>query len=168
MKDAPGVWLLQRPSGESLASGGSVCGDKKLKWALPIPTRGFQSTVYVKQNKATPLIHSSGNNKALHRIHFSIYWHYAVEETIKKNEQVFSVQKFNAHTNWFKNPNVTMPLHLGGWVKTADYHPKFNIWTQQPQIWKPNATISLNPSLFSPACPLCHTARGTFCAAFSY
>ena len=53
--------------------------------------------------------------------------YYAVEETMKKNEQVFSVQKCNAHTNWFKNPNVTMPLNLGGGIKTADYHPKFNI-----------------------------------------
>lgn len=38
------------------------------------------------------------------------------------NEQMLSIQKLNAHTNWFKNQNVPISLYLGGGgVHTEDY-----------------------------------------------
>lgn len=55
--------------------------EQKLKWAPPPPTRGFQSVVCGKQNRAAQIINS--NNKALEVIQFNIYWRYVMKETKK-------------------------------------------------------------------------------------
>lgn len=47
---------------------------------------GVQSTVYMKQNRATWTINSN-NNKALKAIQCNMYQHYAMEETMEKKSR---------------------------------------------------------------------------------